>query len=45
MLHHCDDCPNESNVKDFLKEQLLRHYYADDIIKVKQWISTCQLET
>lgn len=40
MLHHCDDCPNESNVKDFLKGQLLRHHSADEIIKFKQWIST-----
>ena len=36
MLHHCDDCPSETDVKRFLMEQLLQHYSPDDIIKLKQ---------
>ena len=42
MLHHCDDCPSETDVKRFLKEQLLQHYSPDDNIKFKQWVSTAR---
>ena len=40
MLHHCDDSPSETDVKRFLKKQLLQHYSPDDKIKFKQWLST-----
>ena len=31
MLHHCNDCPSETDVKCILKEQLLQHYSPDNI--------------
>ena len=40
MLRHCDDCPNGTDVKHFLKEQSLQHFALDDNIKLKQWVST-----
>ena len=35
MLHHCDDCPSETDVKHFLKEQSLQHYSPDNNMKFK----------
>ena len=40
MLHHCDDCSSETDVKFFLKEHLLQHFAQDDNIKFRQWVST-----
>ena len=40
VLHHFDDCPSETDVKHFLKEQLLLQYSPDDNIRFKQWVST-----
>ena len=38
MLHHCDACPDMSNVADFLKSKLDAN--EDDVVKYKQWVST-----
>ena len=35
MLHQCEDCPSETDVKHFLKEQSLQHYSPDDNMKFK----------
>ena len=40
VLHHCDLCPEQTVVRNFLKEQLLLNYMIDDLIKYKQWVST-----
>ena len=40
MLHHCDLRPEQTVVRNFLKEQLLLNYMIDDLIKYKQWVST-----
>ena len=40
MLHHCDDCPNKSNVENYLKELLSIKFSENDVIKYKQWVST-----
>ena len=40
MLHHCDLCPEQTVVHNFLKEQLLLNYMIDDLIKYKKWVST-----
>ena len=40
MLHHCDFCPEQTVVHNFLKEQLLLNYLTDHLIKYKQWVST-----
>ena len=40
MLHHCDDCSKETDVKFFLKEHLLQHYAPDHNIKFRQWVRT-----
>lgn len=40
MLHHCDKCPEQGTVKEFLKEQLLQNYSIDSVIKYKQWVTT-----
>ena len=40
MLHHCDDCPNKSNVQNYLKELLSIKFSENDVIKYKQWVST-----
>ena len=40
MLQHCDDSPGKTDVKCFLKEQLLQQYSPGDNIKFKQWVST-----
>ena len=40
MLHHCDECPEQTVIQNFLKEQLLLNYMIDDSIKYKQWVST-----
>ena len=39
MLHHCDLCPDQTVVRNFLKKQLVLNYIIDDLIKYKQWIS------
>ena len=36
MLHHCDLCPDQTVVRNFLKKQLLLNYITDDLIKYKQ---------
>ena len=40
MLHHCDDCPNKSNVENYFKELLCVKFSENDVIKYKQWVST-----
>ena len=41
MIYHCDSCPDESLVRDFLIEQLQNNNYSlSDSIKNKQWVST-----
>ena len=40
MLHHCDDCPNKSNVENYLKELLSIKFSENDVIKYKQWVRT-----
>ena len=40
MLHHCDSCPDESVVREFLKQQWLKKKTIEDSIKYKQWVST-----
>ena len=40
MLHHCELCPEQTVVHNFLKEQLILNYITDDLIKYKQWVST-----
>ena len=40
MFHHCDLCPEQTVVCNFLKEQLLLNYMIDDLIKYKEWVST-----
>ena len=41
MLHHCDLCPEQTVIQNFLKEHLLVNCVTDDsIIKYKQWINT-----
>ena len=40
MLHHCDDCPNKSNVENYMKELLSIKFSENDVIKYKQWVST-----
>ena len=37
MLHHCDDCPDISVLKEFLHQRLLSRYTVDSTIKYKQW--------
>ena len=37
MLHHCDDCPNKSNVENYIKELLSIKFSENDVIKYKQW--------
>ena len=39
MLHHCDLCPEQTEVPNFLKEQLLLNYIIGDLIKYKQWVN------
>ena len=40
VLHHCDLCPEQTVVCNFLKKQLFLNYMIDDLIKYKQWVST-----
>ena len=41
MLHHCDLCPDESVIRDFLMQQLQNSNCSpSDLIKYKQWVST-----
>ena len=41
ILHHCDSCPDESVVRDFLMKQLQNNNYSpSDSIKYKQQVST-----
>ena len=40
MLHHCDDCPNKSNVENYLKEFLSTKFLENDVMKYKQWVTT-----
>ena len=35
MLHHCDDCPNKSNVENYLKELLSIKFSQNDVMKYK----------
>jgi len=44
MLHHCDDCPDESIVRKFIKEQLMLKFTSDCSIRYKQWVSTDRSE-
>ena len=39
MLHHCDLCPQQTVVCNFLKEQLLLNYMIDDLIKYKNGLA------
>ena len=39
MLNHCDLCPEQTVVHNFLKEKVLLNYMIDDLIKHKQWVS------
>ena len=40
MLDQYDLRPEQTVVRNFLKEQLLLNYMIDDLIKCKQWVST-----
>ena len=39
MLLHCDNCPDSSVLKEFLKERLQVRYTTDSTVKYKQWVS------
>ena len=40
MLNHCDNCPEQFVIKDFLTVQLLKKYDTGSSISFKQWVST-----
>ena len=40
MLNHCDNCPQQSVIKDFLTVQLLKNYDTSSSISFKQWVNT-----
>ena len=40
MLNHCDNCPEQFVIKDFLMVQLLKKYDTGSSISFKQWVST-----
>ena len=43
MLHHCDDCPDISVLKEFLHQRLLPRYTIDSTVKYKQSQNSEQL--
>ena len=45
MMRHCDDCPDPSELKRFLKNELLITIDQDGTIKYTQWVSTDRSRT
>ena len=40
MMGHCDNCPDLSVLKSFLKKKLLKIINPDETIQFSQWVST-----
>ena len=40
MMGHCDNCPDLSVLKSFLRNELLKIIDPDETIQFSQWIST-----